>query len=131
MKTVELNIPLLDAEIKAHRMKHGEFSELIGKSRSYLSYVKSTGSKIPKNVESLICKMLDKPDGYFIKSTEQPSGGHPEKRRFLRISFRSWIRFRVKAKRSKKHRTRTGAKYRRTRYNLKRLRSTRRNALRY
>lgn len=43
MKTVELNIPLLDAEIKAHRMKHGEFSELIGKSRSYLSYVKSTG----------------------------------------------------------------------------------------
>lgn len=75
MKTVELNIPLLDAEIKAHRMKQGEFSELIGKSVSYLSYVKSTGSKIPKNVESLICKMLDKPDGYFVKSPEQPSGG--------------------------------------------------------
>ena len=75
MKTVELNIPLLDAEIKAHRMKHGDFSELIGKSSSYLSYVKSTGSKIPKNVESLICKMLDKPDGYFAKSSEQPSVG--------------------------------------------------------
>ena len=74
MKAVELNIPLLDAEIKAHRMKQGEFSELIGKSSSYISYVKSTGSKIPKNVESLMCKMLDKPDGYFIKSTEQPSG---------------------------------------------------------
>lgn len=74
MKTVELNIPLLDAEIKAHRMKQGEFSELIGKSGSYISYVKSTGSKIPKNVESLICKMLDKPDGYFVKSPEQPSG---------------------------------------------------------
>lgn len=74
MKTVELNIPLLDAEIKAHRMKQGEFSELIVKSGSYLSYVKSTGSKIPKNVESLMCKMLDKPDGYFVKSPEQPSG---------------------------------------------------------
>lgn len=115
MKTVELNIPLLDAEIKAHRMKQGEFSELIGKSGSYLSYVKSTGSKIPKNVESLICKMLDKPDGYFIKSTEQPSGGHPEKRRFLRTSLRSWIRFRVKSKRSKKHMTRSGARYTLTR----------------
>ena len=75
MKTVELNIPLLDAEIKAHRMKQVEFSELIGKSSSYLSYVKSTGSKIPKNVESLICKMLDKPDGYFVKSSEQPYVG--------------------------------------------------------
>ena len=75
MKTVELNIPLLDAEIKAHRMKQGEFSELIGKSSSYLSYVKSTGSKIPKNVESLMCKMLDKPDGYFVKSSENPVGG--------------------------------------------------------
>ena len=74
MKNVELNIPLLDAEIKAHRMKQGEFSELIGKNRSYLSYVKSAGAKIPKNVESLICKMLDKPDGYFVKSPEQPSG---------------------------------------------------------
>lgn len=117
MKNVELNIPILDAEIKAHRMKQGEFSELIGKNRSYLSYVKSTGSKIPKNVESLICKMLDKPDGYFIKSTEQPSGGgrNPEKRRFLRTSLRSWIRFRVKSKRSKKHRTRSGARYTLTR----------------
>ena len=111
MKNVELNIPLLDAEIKAHRMKPGEFSELIGKSRSYLSYVKSSGSKIPKNVESLICKMLDKPDGYFIKSTEQQSGGHPEKRRFLRISFRSWIRFRAKSRKSKKRRIRSGARY--------------------
>lgn len=78
MKNVELNIQLLDAEIKAHRMKQGEFSELIGKNRSYLSYVKSTGSKIPKNVESLICKMLDKPDGYFVKSPEQPSGASRE-----------------------------------------------------
>lgn len=83
MKTVELNIPLLDAEIKAHRMEQGEFSELIGKSRSYLSYVKSTGSKIPKNVESLICKMLDKPDGYFIKSPEQPSGGASREAKIL------------------------------------------------
>lgn len=83
MKNVELNIPLLDAEIKAHRMKQGEFSELIGKSRSYLSYVKSTGSKIPKNVESLICKMLDKPDGYFVKSPEQPSGGASREAKIL------------------------------------------------
>ena len=75
MKTVELNIPLLEAEIKARRMKQVEFSELIGKSGSYLSCVKSTGSKIPKNVESLICKMLDKPDGYFVKSSENPVGG--------------------------------------------------------
>ena len=116
MKTVELNIPLLDAEIKAHRMKQGEFSELIGKSGRYLSYVKSTGSKIPKNVESLICKMLDKPDGYFVKSSEQPSGGgHPEKRRFWRISFRSWIRFRAKSRKSKKRRIRSGARYTLTR----------------
>ena len=116
MKTVELNIPLLDAEIKARRMKHGEFSELIGKSRSYLSYVKSTGSKIPKNVESLICKMLDKPDGYFVKSSENPvGGGYPEKRRFLRISFRSWIRFRAKSRKSKKRRIRSGARYMLTR----------------
>ena len=115
MKTVELNIPLLDAEIKAHRMKQGEFSELIGKSSSYLSYVKSAGSKIPKNVESLICKMLDKPDGDFVKSSENPVGGHPEKRRFWKISFRSWIRSRVKSKRSKKHRTRSGARYTLTR----------------
>ena len=42
MKNVELNIQLLDAEIKARRMKQVEFSELIGKSSSYLSYVKST-----------------------------------------------------------------------------------------
>ena len=83
MKNVELNIPLLDAEIKARRMKQGEFSELIGKNRSYLSYVKSTGSKIPKNVESLICKMLDKPDGYFIKSPEQPSGGASREAKIL------------------------------------------------
>lgn len=83
MKTVELNIPLLDAEIKAHPMKQGEFSELIGKSVSYLSYVKSTGSKIPKNVESLICKMLDKPDGYFVKSPEQPSGGASREAKIL------------------------------------------------
>ena len=83
MKNVELNIQLLDAEIKAHRMKQGEFSELIGKNRSYLSYVKSTGSKIPKNVESLICKMLDKPDGYFVKSPEQPSGGASREAKIL------------------------------------------------
>ncbi len=83
MKTVELNIPLLDAEIKAHRMKQGEFSELIGKSGSYLSYVKSTGSKIPKNVESLICKMLDKPDGYFVKSSENPVGGASREAKIL------------------------------------------------
>lgn len=83
MKTVELNIPLLDAEIKARRMKQGEFSELIGKNRSYISYVKSTGSKIPKNVESLICKMLDKPDGYFVKSHEQPSGGASREAKIL------------------------------------------------
>ena len=83
MKSVELNIPLLDAEIKAHRMKQEEFSELIGKNRNYLSYVKSTGSKIPKNVESLICKMLDKPDGYFVKSPEQPSGGESREAKIL------------------------------------------------
>lgn len=83
MKTVELNIPLLDAEIKAHRMNQGEFSELIGKSRSYLSCVKATGSKIPKNVESLICKMLDKPDGYFVKSPEQPSWGASREAKIL------------------------------------------------
>ena len=83
MKNVELNIPLLDAEIKAHRMKQGEFSELIGKSSSYISYVKSTGSKIPKNVESLMCKMLNKPDGYFVKSPEQPSGGASREAKIL------------------------------------------------
>lgn len=83
MKNVELNIPLLDAEIKANRMKQGEFSELIGKNRSYISYVKSTGSKIPKNVESLMCKMLDKPDGYFVKSPETQVGGASREAKIL------------------------------------------------
>ena len=57
MKNVELNIPLLDAEIKAHRMKQGEFSEQpsVGVSREakILENIVSKLDKIQSEIEEI------------------------------------------------------------------------------
>ena len=78
MKRVELNIELLDKELKMRGMSQRKFSELIGKSGAYISSIKLS-KEVPKNVESLMCKMLEKPEGYFLKNTEHPAGGGIER----------------------------------------------------
>ena len=70
-----INTMLLEKEIKNRGMNIREFSMMIGKSPQYLTVVKSKGAKVPVNVESLICRTLDKPVGYFLSDREPQTGG--------------------------------------------------------
>lgn len=70
-----INTTLLDEEIKKRGMSSNEVSVMIGKSLPYLSNVKRQGGRIPVNVESLICRTLDKPVGYFLADRELQTGG--------------------------------------------------------